>query len=348
MYLGKWLRKRYENFLPDAYSENDIIVQSTDVDRTLMSAEANMAGLYPPQNKQLWDKDLKWQPIPIHTIPEIEDCVLAAKKKCAKYDKLYKELFRTPYFRNISHQLHDLYAYMSKNAGKTISDLENLEYLYNTLMIEANNNFSIPLWAQKIFPAKIEQWAFLSFATQTYTTELAKLKVGPLFDRIITFFKNHTTPNASTHPKALIFSAHDTTIANVLNAMGAFEYHSPPYAATILLEQKRSNEGRTYINIFYKNTTEPRQISLKTCDFNCDLEDFVSILKPVTVSIEDWEAACKLTWTNNWPLSFETNVILICVLIGVALLSTAILVGLKQSQKDNESDYVQLPNEEYA
>ncbi|KAJ8957112.1 hypothetical protein NQ318_007327 [Aromia moschata] len=46
--LGEWFRKRYSTFLPNEYSPKDIRVVSTDVDRTLMSAAANLAGLYPP------------------------------------------------------------------------------------------------------------------------------------------------------------------------------------------------------------------------------------------------------------------------------------------------------------
>lgn len=34
-----------------------------------MSAEVNLAGLYPPQGRQIFHSDLKWQPIPVHTMP---------------------------------------------------------------------------------------------------------------------------------------------------------------------------------------------------------------------------------------------------------------------------------------
>lgn len=47
-----------------------VFIRSTDFDRTLMSAEANLAGLYPPAGRQMFNPNLTWQPIPVHTVPD--------------------------------------------------------------------------------------------------------------------------------------------------------------------------------------------------------------------------------------------------------------------------------------
>lgn len=40
-----------------------------------MSAEANLAGLFPPNGSKAFNPDLKWQPIPVHTVPEDQERV---------------------------------------------------------------------------------------------------------------------------------------------------------------------------------------------------------------------------------------------------------------------------------
>lgn len=62
-------------------------IRSTDYDRTLMSAYANLVGLYPTSKEKLdsiisqlneedkWPEALPWQPIPVHTVPRSIDYV---------------------------------------------------------------------------------------------------------------------------------------------------------------------------------------------------------------------------------------------------------------------------------
>uniref|UniRef100_A0A6I8NAK4 Lysosomal acid phosphatase n=1 Tax=Ornithorhynchus anatinus TaxID=9258 RepID=A0A6I8NAK4_ORNAN len=71
--LGWALRQRYGDFLGASYHRQEVYVRSTDFDRTLMSAEVNLAGLFPPGGSQLFNPNITWQPIPVHTVPEAQD-----------------------------------------------------------------------------------------------------------------------------------------------------------------------------------------------------------------------------------------------------------------------------------
>lgn len=68
--LGKWLRERYDGWLPEAYSADDVYVRSSDYDRTIVSADANLAGMYPPAGPEK-----RPQLIPVHTVPKPQDNV---------------------------------------------------------------------------------------------------------------------------------------------------------------------------------------------------------------------------------------------------------------------------------
>jgi hypothetical protein len=71
--LGQYLRSRYGSLLNSTYTANEIVVRSTDFDRTLMSAQSNLIGLYPLYN--ISSDKVPIQPIPIHTVPKNQDFV---------------------------------------------------------------------------------------------------------------------------------------------------------------------------------------------------------------------------------------------------------------------------------
>nr|CAD7443700.1 unnamed protein product [Timema bartmani] len=70
---GSFFRKRYNPILPEIYNVNDLYVRSTNIDRALASAQAHLAGLYPPTEQNLAQPNIKFQVIPIHTTAPLND-----------------------------------------------------------------------------------------------------------------------------------------------------------------------------------------------------------------------------------------------------------------------------------
>lgn len=64
---------------------SQIKVRSTDIDRTLMSAYSNLAGLFPPNGTQEWNPTIDWQLVPVHTVPTRLDTVGICKNNLSEH-----------------------------------------------------------------------------------------------------------------------------------------------------------------------------------------------------------------------------------------------------------------------
>ena len=67
-----------------------------------MSAESNLAGLYPPKGSQIWKKDIPWQPIPVHTVPLEADNLLSSHSNCPRMIELVEEVLKSPEVKKIN------------------------------------------------------------------------------------------------------------------------------------------------------------------------------------------------------------------------------------------------------
>lgn len=294
--LGQWLRKRYNSLVSEKYNSSEMYVRSTDVDRTLMSAESNLAGFYPPKSKDLWNDEVQWQPIPVHTVPEKQDSILAAKKNCPVYDYELKKLYKSSTFKNYDTEFKPIYDYLTTNSGKKVHSLQSVQNIYSCLHIEELNNLALPEWTRRVYPDKLFPISGLSFAVKAYTPLLARLKSGPLLKHILKLFKEKSLKQLTPDRSYWVYSAHDTTVANMLNTLGVFKvmgYHNPPFAATIMFElRKLDKEYR--VQVFYKNSTgEPQPLDLPGCGTSCALDKMFEVYKPVLPV--DWEKECSLS-----------------------------------------------------
>ena len=148
-----------------SYNSKNIYVQSTDVDRTLNSAAYNLAGMFPPKGQQIWNESLLWQgkdwnsktstliilyslifinfstAIPVHTVPEKLDHILAMKRPCPKYQKAYDEYIESDEIKSIFKNNQTLIEYLELHSGKELKTLFDLKSLNETLWIENLKGF---------------------------------------------------------------------------------------------------------------------------------------------------------------------------------------------------------------
>ena len=297
---GQWLRERYSGWLAANYSRAEIVVRSTDVDRTLMSAQSQLAGLFPPSGSQVFDPSLPWQPIPVHTVPQEQDYLLSSHAHCPRFEELQAAIETGEFMRGLYIENKELFQYISEHVGENITDIVKLDYVYDTLLIESENNFTLPAWTRSVFPGQqFKQLRDLSFTVDTLTQELKRLKGGPLVKEMLSHWDQLQAGTLDPEMKVFMYSGHDTTVAPLLHTLGVFNTIAPPYASLVLVELLDRGAGplvkvsyrRVACNLYYPDlkavncrndsSLPPFPLTLPGCDHLCPLEQFRQLTRPI-------------------------------------------------------------------
>ncbi|XP_065201877.1 lysosomal acid phosphatase-like isoform X2 [Planococcus citri] len=192
--LGKWFRKRYDSLISDGYKYDLLKVESSNLDRTIMSAECFMAGFFPPSSSEMWTDDgLRWQPIPIRAIPSELDDMIDFKVDCKRFE-LEKDLFNeSPEAQDFYLKHQKLFNYVAANTGLNMSSnnvlraIDNIFYLHDALFIEQSKNLSLPAWTESIYPEPSKRFASLSLLLVAYSHQMRRIKAGTQYFIFVVF-----------------------------------------------------------------------------------------------------------------------------------------------------------------
>jgi len=377
-HLGQYLRRRYgSKILREEYNETDIYVRSTDVDRTLMSALSNLAGLYPPKGNQIWNPNLLWQPVPVHTRPLEYDNLLSSHAECPRFKQLYEEVMKSKEIQALNEKFQWLYEYISNHTGAIIDNPVEVDYVFDALLIEQIYNLTLPKWTKKVFPEPMKFLRDLSFQLTTWTHELKRLKSGPLVQDILDRAKNIVRKTNSSNsveeknePKMTMYSAHDTTLASFLNALGMYEPSKPPpYASMVIVEVFRdTNTQKHEVRFLFRNRTAPAQLPngehvdhtnddnetkpfvkhlLGKCDEFCSIEDFEQLTSHLRLSQQNWKEECNLV-TDPVIKIVTISSITVMAILSILILVVVICACCKRMKQDvHEYNYLSVNQDEH-
>uniref|UniRef100_A0A8C3KC28 acid phosphatase n=1 Tax=Calidris pygmaea TaxID=425635 RepID=A0A8C3KC28_9CHAR len=262
--LGQYTRERYSNFLNSTYNRQEFYIQSTDYDRTIMSAQSYLSGLFPPTSSQIWNPELLWQPIPVHVLQKSTDQMLHFPLTgCPRFDEL-------------------------QNKTQTSSEFQNRIQPYMGI-----HNYTLPVWATKDVIDKMEKLAELSLLSLFglyKTEEKSRLQGGVLVNAILKSIKQ--AANSSKQRKMEVYSAHDTTLGALQIALNIFNGKLPPYASCQFFELYQESSGQYSIEMHYRNDSskDPYVLTLPGCTSSCPLEKFAELVSPVIT--ENWSKEC--------------------------------------------------------
>ncbi|EFO21846.1 hypothetical protein LOAG_06638 [Loa loa] len=276
--LGHLIRQRYierdYHFLSYNYKPKELYIRSTDVNRTLISAMANLAGMYPigeagkdyPKFKQ-WPSH--WTPIPIHTVENQEDFVGNVFSRCPRADQLTAVIRCSKHYRNVANENKEFFNYVSEKSGMNVN-LDNIHTINDIHYIETLHNMSQPSWITNDVSNKLRNLSiianeFLYGISVPYLPELIKLRGGSLLKLFLENISQKkeclSNPENSScswiqQRKYFALSAHDTTIAALLATLAdekILKKGLPQYTASVAVELwKKSDIGFAVKILFHE------------------------------------------------------------------------------------------------
>lgn len=131
--LGLYMRQKYAGFLSSTFDENEVYAQSSNISRTIMSAESFLAGMFSPENPAM-------QSFPVHTTPRKLDNLIHANTKCEAWTKHFDAVMESDEIKEFNRKHAALYEYLSLHSGDTIQKMADTVSIQDTLMIEAIHN----------------------------------------------------------------------------------------------------------------------------------------------------------------------------------------------------------------
>lgn len=182
-----------------------------------------------------------WQPISYETIPTNDDTVynkLGLTQLPQYLNFIFKLIMvncskklETPVKRD--QELQNLYDYVSAHAGKKMIDSNDIMNVYNTILVEKQNGFPVPDWAEEIFNNGKLQDAALSLWVDIIEQQLPIIS-GNLI-RKITEDSVKKTKNEIAN-QIFLYSGHDTTVAGMLGVFDAYTKFELEYLSHVYIE----------------------------------------------------------------------------------------------------------------
>ncbi|XP_070586462.1 LOW QUALITY PROTEIN: testicular acid phosphatase homolog [Erythrolamprus reginae] len=320
--LGKFLREKYAGFLSPSYKPQEIYIRSTDYDRTIMSAQANLMGLYPNSHPEI-----PWKPIPIHTVPTKFDKLLKPPTRtCQRYQQLMEETINLPSYQA---RLGQWKGFMEKMANYTGLKSEQLSLrglwkVHDTLFCQKTHNMTLPSWATpRVLStlSEIEVFNIEAHVGMHAAQEKARFIGGLLLGAILSNFSKIVCQDLPL--KMIMYSAHDSTLIALQAALGVYNGHPPPYAACHGFEFYQEGNNSFSVAMFYRNRSDhrPHILPLPGCSTPCPLPLFIHLTR--TAIPEDWDAECKNP--QSGPGSAVIALAVAVGVLGLALLGMGVL-----------------------
>ncbi|XP_018918009.2 testicular acid phosphatase homolog isoform X1 [Bemisia tabaci] len=298
--LGCFLRRRYDGFLSTTYSPAEIFVLSSRLDRCIMSVQLLLAGLYPPIGTQMWNPDLLWQPIPVHSLNSGCDDIIRVSKQCRL---LSRERRETRALLQQEINKHDEFLkYLSQESGLQVDGYSEVNRLYDNLLVVGQQGLPLPQWAQGDVLDRLRSLALVGKLGKFKSPVYVKLESGVLINEILSNMAKKTNSSNNFGRRLSLYSAHDATIVRLWGGLKiSREVAEVDYGAVIIIELHQIKD-KYRVKILYKKSTSDENLEIlkvQGCEYDqntvddgmCDLDSFSAAMQSSIIT--NFDEACQ-------------------------------------------------------
>jgi hypothetical protein len=293
-----------------------------------MSAESLLAGLFPPGENQIFNSTIPWQPIPVHTIPRDEDkLLLGFSVNCPTYKQLREDDTKTQAYLDLEKENEAFFNDLEVDTGYKEVNLSIIYHIYGVLFVEQTDNLTLPSWVNDTVMDRLLNLTQFTSSLMFNSLTKKQITAGNWVGKVMGDMMDKKD-NPKEDIKLYLYSAHDTTVAAMLSALGVFNGEPPPYAATVFIELYSDDKGY-WVSLFYRNETDSdylMPLRVDSCDNHtrCTLDEFASRVAPVIP--DDWERECGITSGITSGSCSQTAAIVLGLFFALTVIALTVIV----------------------
>lgn len=289
--LGSKLRKHYIEdlkFLDNSYKANTIYTLSSNSNRTILSAECLLMGLYPPGTGPEIAKEEpalpgRIQVIPVRSLPDNSYMILTPYQTYLKI--LDKYVYSSKEWTDKQNELKPKFEVWEKILGNKVKTLGDVLTIGDVLIVAKQHKLPMPEGLSNEDVQEILQATSWGLAQQFKSESVSYLMGGELINTIIKNLKESS--DSKYKYKLTYYSGHDITILPVMSLLGSPLEESPGYAANIIIELYKDGASQFYVKVLYNGNYVklPIMNGKDSCSLS-DLEAHISGLNEKYKSVQ--------------------------------------------------------------
>ena len=319
-----WLEIRWEKryvktspeddkLLSEHFKHDEVYVRSTQVHRTIQSAESQMLGMFPLKSEE---KDInsfnitKYQPVPIHNFGlNIDDMVGQANWPFMMNDYIKRSKDSKIWEKYDEHFRPLIYEQIAKAFNISSKDIEYRDVIPLSGILWAEDFEGI----QNRFNFTEDEWNIVKQIEFSYIVELLsdtsnKIMVSRMINPVVEMMKskiglpfNATLVEPFAKSKFLFFSSHDFQLSHILRFLAPtnLDIKWIEYASVLLYELHSidipSCSGSKSIDCFIvKVFYNFEQLQLPGCaKLDCSFEEFESYIEKIGLNYDQMDEICS-------------------------------------------------------